>query len=261
MSEISTVRLNRFALPAHPLGALALTEKGTELWLSSLLSVIGMMLGAQLVLALAREFVALTASVTGAAMLQLAALGVFALALGLYVIVLVALTSRIWAFAQQSDSGTLVALRVALPRTVSALGVALLYLVIVLLATVALILPGMYLSVSLSMALPCLLFEDLGVMAALKRSTQLTRGSWWRVGTVISIPVTVYVVTVFGVVLVAVLYTGFRDPEAGLVIGEAVRFNLNLAVAALTALFMPWVIAITLVVYHDLILREQHKAQ
>jgi hypothetical protein len=70
-------------------------------------------------------------------------------------------------------------LRFAVRRLGGLLGVAIVGGIFVALATVALIVPGVWLFVSYAVAVPALLLERIGPIDALRRSFRLVRGRWW----------------------------------------------------------------------------------
>src|SRR5215218_5750259 len=70
-------------------------------------------------------------------------------------------------------------LRFAVRRLGGLFGVALVGGFLVVLAPLALIVPGIWLFVMYSVSVPALLLERIGPMAALRRSFRLVRGRWW----------------------------------------------------------------------------------
>ncbi len=52
--------------------------------------------------------------------------------------------------------------------------------IMVLVACVFLVIPGIYLSVVLSLVTPIVVFEDAGFGQALRRSFEIIKGSWWK---------------------------------------------------------------------------------
>jgi hypothetical protein len=70
-------------------------------------------------------------------------------------------------------------LRFAVRRLGGLLGVAVLGGLLVALATIALVVPGIWLFVMYSVAVPALLLERIGAWSALRRSFRLVRGRWW----------------------------------------------------------------------------------
>jgi len=77
------------------------------------------------------------------------------------------------------------ALRFALPRLPGTLGVAVLGGLAVALGFLALIVPGIWLIVGFSVAVPVLLLERTGPIAALRRSLRLVSGRWWATAAVL----------------------------------------------------------------------------
>ncbi|HTE61975.1 MAG TPA: hypothetical protein VK631_16600 [Solirubrobacteraceae bacterium] len=69
-------------------------------------------------------------------------------------------------------------LRFAVRRLGGLLGVAIVGGILVALATIALIVPGIWLFVSFSVAVPAMLLERIGPIDALRRSFRLVRGRW-----------------------------------------------------------------------------------
>jgi membrane-anchored glycerophosphoryl diester phosphodiesterase (GDPDase) len=59
------------------------------------------------------------------------------------------------------------------------LGVSILYGLALVFAMLLLLIPGIYLAILWSLAIPLIVFENLGV-GALSRSSQLLKGNWWR---------------------------------------------------------------------------------
>jgi len=70
-------------------------------------------------------------------------------------------------------------LRFAVRRLGGLFGVALIGGLLVVLATLALIVPGIWLFVMYSVSVPALLLERIGPVQALRRSFRLVRGRWW----------------------------------------------------------------------------------
>ncbi len=70
-------------------------------------------------------------------------------------------------------------LRFGARRLLPVLGTWILWSILIVLAFVALIVPGVYLSVALCLTLPVLLFEGGGPFHAFGRSRSLVKGRWW----------------------------------------------------------------------------------
>jgi hypothetical protein len=67
------------------------------------------------------------------------------------------------------------------PRILSLIGLSILVALLQLIGLVLLIVPGVWLWGALSVSVPALMVENLGVRAAMRRSRQLVRGTFWRV--------------------------------------------------------------------------------
>lgn len=70
---------------------------------------------------------------------------------------------------------------VAVRRLLPIIGVAILGAIVVGVGFLLLIVPGIIFYIALSVAIPALVEEDLGVIASMTRSWELTRGSRWRI--------------------------------------------------------------------------------
>lgn len=87
-----------------------------------------------------------------------------------------------------------------------------------------LIIPGFYLMITLSLAIPIYLFEEGGIGKALSKSFKLIKGKWWSTFGLLIITALIASITsyVFAIPLYAVLFgkifsisqTGAQDPEA-----------------------------------------------
>jgi hypothetical protein len=72
------------------------------------------------------------------------------------------------------------ALRMAMPRVLPAMGATALYFVAIVLGTVLLIVPGIFLSIRLFFGAQAAVVDGLAPMDALRRSNELVRGHWWQ---------------------------------------------------------------------------------
>jgi hypothetical protein len=79
------------------------------------------------------------------------------------------------------------------PRLLPLLGLTVLFTIIVTIASLFLIIPGIWLWAMLSLAAPVLVLEQDGIGQSLRRSWRLVSGTWWRV---------------FGILLLAVIAAG-----------------------------------------------------
>ena len=72
-------------------------------------------------------------------------------------------------------------LRFAMTRLVPVIALSFLYVLGLIPAFIALIIPGIWLAVAWSVSFPALLSENVGPVAALGRSFRLVQGRWWPV--------------------------------------------------------------------------------
>jgi hypothetical protein len=120
-------------------------------------------------------------------------------------------------------------------------------------AFIALVVPGIWLLVAWSVAIPVLLVEGRGGAAALKRSFGLVQERWWATaGRLVVAYILVSVVTgVLTVVLLAPAIWAVDDTSFGALVLEHVA---NFAVSLLTT---PFLAAVITLVYFDLRVRKE----
>jgi Membrane domain of glycerophosphoryl diester phosphodiesterase len=130
------------------------------------------------------------------------------------------------------------------------------YIVVVVIlipAFVALIIPGIWLAVKLSMTFPAVVCEKAGPFRAIGRSWALTKDNWWRVfGALVVFLVLMFVITIaLGAVLGAVLLSSDTISEVAFAILTTL---IGLLIAAIT---YPLWAAIVTVLYYDLRVRNE----
>jgi hypothetical protein len=142
-------------------------------------------------------------------------------------------------------------LRFGLRRVLSVLWMSLLIGVLVVVGGIFLLVPGIYLYVAWSVAVPALLGEKLGILAAMRRSRALVRGRFWPCA---------------GVVFLALLLAGIMAAVIGLVVAAIASSSGNNAVLFLDqgassliadTLVLPFQVAVTTVLYIDLRVRKE----
>lgn len=141
------------------------------------------------------------------------------------------------------------ALAATLSRILSVLVLAILRLVLIFVAMVALVFPGIYVGVRTFAAMPSLLLERLSPTDAIGRSWRLADGSFWRVfGTMVLAFVIFYVLFILATMVVGIVATmsGFR--------GSPVVAALE---SVLTALLYPVVAVVITLLYYDLRIRRE----
>ena len=177
----------------RPLGIGEILDAGIKLfarhWRPLVLSVVGLILPVQILSALVTASVApeqfdLTTSETGVEEGEEAEFLIGQGVIAVLSIVSVLLATAV-CFKAVADAYLGVepewrrSLRFAVRRLGGLFGVAVVGGFLVLLGMIALILPGIWLFVMYSVAVPALLLERIGPVAALRRSFGLVRGRWW----------------------------------------------------------------------------------
>jgi hypothetical protein len=134
-----------------------------------------------------------------------------------------------------SGEGTGHAIQGGLERFVSALITAVAAIAISLAGLFAFIVPGIYLAVRLSLAVPAAVLEDLGPSEALRRSWELTRGDFWRVLGLMALilALTALVEAVIEVPTVGI--AGSADRQAVALAGSIISYAVTLPIAAIGA--------------------------
>jgi hypothetical protein len=103
-----------------------------------------------------------------------------------------------------------------LRRFPAALGTGILYMLAVVLGMVLLIIPGLILSIYLYCAVLLAVIDRCGPIEAIKRSYNITKGSWWRVATIL----TVAIIIVFVVALLITVLLGAIGVVSGGLSGD-----------------------------------------
>jgi hypothetical protein len=144
-------------------------------------------------------------------------------------------------------------LRLGLRRLLPSIGLGIVLAIVLLLAFIALILPGIWLGVAFSLAGPILVLERLGPFASMGRSFNLISGRWWAS---------------FGTLLLSVLLLLVLGVIVGLVFGAIIGLVVGDSVAAgATANFIidtisnvvgiPFFAAILVIMYYDRRVRKE----
>lgn len=144
-------------------------------------------------------------------------------------------------------------MRYAVSRGGAALWLTVLLFAGLILAFLALILPGIWLAVAWSVAFPVLLVERTGGAAALKRSFQLVRGFWWSTFArllVAGLLITVVAAAAGGALVALLLIAVDQASVAGLALQSLVGILIGLVTT-------PFLAAVVILVYFDLRVRTE----
>jgi len=138
-------------------------------------------------------------------------------------------------------------------RLASLLWLSIISAALLLVGFVLFVLPGIWLVVALSTAVPALMFERVGPLRALGRSLELVRGRWWPTFGVLLVAL----LLVIGVqILLAII---FGSIESGLKVGSVtlliVLDGISGAISALIS--YPFLAIVCAVIYIDLRMRKE----
>lgn len=141
------------------------------------------------------------------------------------------------------------------PRLLPLLGLTVLVTAAVLLGLVALVIPGIFLYVLLSLATPALILERSGIGQSMGRSRLLVLGSWWRVFGVLIVAQLVTFVIGYLIQLPFGTATDTPAPGVGYPLGDLLVIELGAAVAQ--AITVPFAAAVTALLYIDQRMRRE----
>ena len=144
-------------------------------------------------------------------------------------------------------------LRFALRRLLRVVGLQILTVIGLILAFIALIIPGIWLYAAWSVAVPVLLIERRGAFRSLGRSRRLVKGRWWPTAAVIL--VTTIMVSVISGILVALLGALAGVSHQSSVVLAVLSVVLASAISAV--LTEPFRAAAVTVLYYDLRVRRE----
>ena len=161
------------------------------------------------------------------------------LLLCVWLVICAALISRQHATAIGREDSNGTALASALRRLPSALTAAVILVLLTCAGMLLLLVPGFWLAGMLQLWLVPLCVEDIGPLRALGRSWQLVQRHWWYTSTVVGVAVTIVALPA----LAADLMTGGLASDLLASVG--------------TALLMPLLTAVMLVIYYDLKARRE----
>ncbi len=173
---------------------------------------------------------------------------VFSIAFG------VAIIARIHAVAVSEDLSLGDSIKVGFRRLIPFFATSVLYGFAVLLGGILLLVPGIILSVSLSVAFYPVVVKPMGPIASLRYSHSLVWGNWWRTLALVSMIMVMAVVIYALIALIGGLIGGiFGIPDTNTII---LLFN-GLVSPMITAVITPLVYALGYAIYHDLTLRRE----
>lgn len=142
-------------------------------------------------------------------------------------------------------------LRYSSGRFWSLLGLAIVLTILLIIGYVLIVIPGIYLTVIWSVAIPAMMMEGLPALGSMQRSNDLVKGRWWATFGRLLVALIIYVVAYL--ILAAI---------AGAIASGVSSFTVYLIIlaifgAATSILFVPFVSAVLMVIYIDLRVRKE----
>ncbi|NCF27191.1 MAG: hypothetical protein GWP69_07395 [Gammaproteobacteria bacterium] len=252
-----------YSLPTEP-GSIGHTlDAGFKLYIVSFKRVLAMSILA--VLSVAVPVVAVVLALAtftdgkepGAAAIVLITVAVL-VALSLYLLFYLAAMCRIGGIAYGQDLSFSTCAATGLRRLFPVILASLLYGLAMLGGFMLLIVPGMILWISLAFYALCIVLEGDGVLESLRHSHRLVWGNWWRTAVIGSVVLVVYYLFSLAIEIpFLVLDQVLFDPEASGV-AKIVQPMLSGLGSILSAVItFPLMIAVFVVVFHDLKLRKE----
>lgn len=173
----------------------------------------------------------------------------------LYIVLYLAAIARMWSIAKGGELSARDAARDGYKAGVPFVIGGILYILGLIAGLVLLIIPGIYLGLSLSLFMYLAITEKLSAVAALKRSHTLIRGHWWRSATIVTVPLVLLISLLLILQLVPMFIFGFDFKADELDTKPLLALVLGLVGALISSVMQPWFNGIVLMLYHDLRLR------
>jgi hypothetical protein len=171
----------------------------------------------------------------------------------LSVILTGALIARVEAVTNGDDLTMGAAIAVGLGRFLPMLGCLILYVLAVAVGLIALIIPGLILSLSLLLAPYLVITDNLGAIAAIKQSHKLVWGNWWRTAGIFTVLIFIVFAAYFLMGLLGTLQLVFGTDAAD----SNLTFFAYILVPMMSAVISPLVYAFTMSILNDLKLRKE----
>jgi hypothetical protein len=177
----------------------------------------------------------------------------FLVVIPLYMILIAAVVFRLGAVAGMHEASTGQALARGVRCVLSLIGATILYFLAMAGGLILLIIPGIILSLSLSLGFFAIVLDGESALVALKRSHLLVWGNWWRTLAVVSVPMVIVMILYLGLGIAfgATLAMSGGRPSSDVMI------TANLIEAAIGGITAPLIYSIMIAQYHDLKLRKE----
>jgi hypothetical protein len=164
-----------------------------------------------------------------------------------------ALIARVQAVANGENLSMGGAIGVGAGRFFPMLACFILYSLAVAAGILALVIPGIILSLSLIFAPYLVITDRLGPVAAIKRSHNLVWGNWWRTAGILTVVIFIIIAAYFLMGLLAALQAAFGTGGAD----GGPSFFVYIFAALMAAIISPLVYAFSMSILNDLKLRKE----
>ncbi len=179
--------------------------------------------------------------------------------LPIYLLIMVwlygSLIYRLGAVMYDRDSSLGTSFMVGLKKMLPLLVAGLLFGLLVMVGMIALIIPGIILSLTLFFYAPLIVMDDEPIFSSLSRSHKLVWGNWWRTAAVFSIPLLIFMgLLAMAGLVIAVTQGAMVGAELSM---ETIDWIAQMVNFVVTIFLAPLFYAIMMAQYHDLKLRKE----
>ncbi len=164
-----------------------------------------------------------------------------------------AIIARLDAVAQGRELGFGEALKLGIRRSPILFASIFVYMLVVMVGMLLLIIPGIYLMISLMLGTYLIMVEGRGPIEALQRSRLLVQGNWWRTMAALMVPM-VLMMTVMGLAQMLVVMISVPFGQEAMAATMLMSQGLNIIVQVVAT---PLIYALVLALYYDLRLRKE----
>lgn len=196
-------------------------------------------------------------------LLTVGTIGAMCLYMGFYLAVM----CRIGGIAYGQDLSFGASVSMGMRRLLPVFAASLLYVLAMMLGYIALIIPGIILSLSLAFFGLCIVLEGDGIIESLKHSHRLVWGHWWRTAVIATVVFVIYYVFSLAIqipfiVLEQVLTTPEPAANGAAEVVQSFAPLVNGIFSTLGSILaavvtVPLMVAVFVVVFHDLKLRSE----
>jgi hypothetical protein len=163
-------------------------------------------------------------------------------------------------YSERNTASFASSLSVGLSRMLPTTGAALLYGLACVIGLLLLVIPGIWVIASLGLFMNAVILDRLGAVDSLQASQRLVSGNWWRVTTILTVTAILIAAIYFGITAIAALILPvgnmFTAMSQGIGPATLAFVIFFLVISLISAVLMPLVYSVNLVIYRDLQLRK-----